>query len=87
MRLVDYPRYRRVNLTMGYRKSLITLKTKKDLVFWQDSGQTTLVTRNRHPWGKCSSAAIWHAGLGLLDEPDYLFFGDSALLHIRHSPD
>ncbi|MDR7152054.1 hypothetical protein J2W49_004030 [Hydrogenophaga palleronii] len=27
-----------------------------------------------------------HAGLGLPQEPDDLFLGESALLHVRHSP-
>ena len=27
-----------------------------------------------------------HAGFRLLDEPDDLLFGKSALLHVRHSP-
>jgi hypothetical protein len=27
-----------------------------------------------------------HAGLGLLEEADDLFLGESALLHVRHSP-
>ena len=26
----------------------------------------------------------WHAGFGLFDEPDDLFFGESALPHSRH---
>jgi hypothetical protein len=28
----------------------------------------------------------WHTGLDLLEEPDDLFLGESALLHVHHSP-